>query len=58
MSMLWPSPKIVVLAVFQDTPRVWAKHATVGWWTTTPVNAQRTAARESLAGGSAAALMS
>ena len=32
--------------------------ATVKWWTTTPVSAQRTAARESLARGSAAWLMS
>ena len=30
---------------------------TVRWWTTRPVSAQRTAARESLARGSAAALM-
>ena len=32
--------------------------ATVRWWTTTPVSAQRTAARESFARGSAAALTS
>ena len=38
-----------MLAVFQDTPRAWATRATVKWWTTSPVNAQRTAARESFA---------
>ena len=36
MSMRWPSPKIVVMAVFQDTPRAWATRATVRWWTTMP----------------------
>ena len=53
-----PSARTAVLAVFQDTPRAWATRATVRWWTTRPVSAQRTAARESLARGSAAWLMS
>ena len=53
-----PSARTAVLAVFQDTPRAWAIRATVKWWTTSPVSAQRTAARESLARGSAAWLMS
>ena len=44
--------------LFQDTPRAWATRATVRWWTTRPVSAQRTAARESFARGSAAWLMS
>ena len=38
-----------MLAVFQDTPKAWATRATVKWWTTSPVSAQRTAARESFA---------
>ena len=49
-----PSARTAVLAVFQDTPKAWATRATVKWWTTSPVSAQRTAARESLARGSAA----
>ena len=49
-----PSARTAVLAVFQDTPRAWATRATVRWWTTRPVSAQRTAARESFARGSAA----
>ena len=58
ISRRWPSVRTAVLAVFQDTPRAWATRATVRWWTTRPVSAQRTAARESLARGSAAWLIS
>ena len=57
MSMRWPSPKIAVLAVFHDTANTSAMRTTVRWWTTRPTSAQRTAARESFARGSAAALM-
>ena len=51
------SPKIAVLAVFHDTANTSAMRATVRWWTTRLTSAQRTAARESFARGSAAALM-
>ena len=57
VSMRWPSPKIAVLAVFHDTANTSAMRTTVRWWTTRPTSAQRTAARESFARGSAAALM-
>ena len=40
-----PSARTAVLAVFQDTARAWEMRATVRWWTTSPVSAQRTAAR-------------
>ena len=54
VSMRCPSPKIGVLAVFHDTAKASAMRPTVRWWTTMPVSAQRTAARESLARESAA----
>ena len=57
MSMRWPSPKIAVLAVFHDIANTSAMRATVRWCTTGATSAQRTAARESFARGSAAALM-
>lgn len=46
MSVRWPSPERVVLAVFRDTARASAMRATVISWTTNLASAQRTAAQK------------
>ena len=53
-----PSARTASLAVFQATPSPSATRATVRCWTTIPSSAHRSPARDSLARGSAAALVS
>src|SRR5215211_7339297 len=53
-----PSARTALLAVSQATPRPSARRATVRCWTTIPSSAHRSPRRESLARGSAAAVMS